>query len=725
MIFMERFWESSAPKILKGLLLAVFFIPLVVTPSTIFPFVFGKEVISRILIELALALWLVLALRDPKFRPQKSWLLGAVLIFLGIHFIAGWLGASPYRSFWSTAERMGGFVGLVHWSAFFLMLFSVFKGWPDWQKLLRLNIGVSALVSLYALFQALSLKMPWLFLSGADRVSGTLGNPTFLALYLTFTIFSAAALLVQEQSRRWQIAYSSIIIFELIIVGLTATRGAVAGFGLVLLILALWAIFKVPEPWVKKAAALFLIVFTAGALFLTLGRSWSFTQNLADNIPLVGRLIQTDFSETNVFTRIWAAQIGLEAWKARPILGWGPENYTLAFNRHFDPRFYQIQGPAWFDKAHNQPVEVLVTTGLIGFSAYLAIFGLAGFYLFRLYRSSSQRKNFYLILGAGLAAYWVQLIFLFDTPATFLQFFLFLALINGLYLEKSTKEPRAVLEKRVLGETLAKVLLAVFLGGVIFILYQFDYKPFRANQFTKLAIESERRDANKALEFYQASEKSAPVLTLLNRRHAARFVNFLIDQKEMSLEDKKRLVEFGASYVKKNLSLASDFKDWLLLSSLYINGADAIENGLEQAMTAIDGARQAGPRRRIVLRHLSMVYFLQRDYQKALETFLKLPELGDDLRGIKDQDFLATLYLNLGEFEKAIEAYQKIIKGARNNPSAWRKYSLETAKAYALMGQKSKARRAVRQAQEFNRDKNGLVIDKSFEKKLEYLLRNL
>ena len=49
--------------------------PVVVTPGTIFPFVVGKAIWSRSIIEVVFALWAMLALANPSFRPPRSWLL--------------------------------------------------------------------------------------------------------------------------------------------------------------------------------------------------------------------------------------------------------------------------------------------------------------------------------------------------------------------------------------------------------------------------------------------------------------------------------------------------------------------------------------------------------------------------------------------------------------------------------------------------------------------------
>ena len=43
--------------------------------ETLFPFVVGKAIYARSLIEIVFAGWIVLGLRDPTYRPVRSWVL--------------------------------------------------------------------------------------------------------------------------------------------------------------------------------------------------------------------------------------------------------------------------------------------------------------------------------------------------------------------------------------------------------------------------------------------------------------------------------------------------------------------------------------------------------------------------------------------------------------------------------------------------------------------------
>ena len=49
--------------------------PFVVSPGTVFPLGLGKALWSRTLIEIVFALWAVLALASPVWRPPRSWVL--------------------------------------------------------------------------------------------------------------------------------------------------------------------------------------------------------------------------------------------------------------------------------------------------------------------------------------------------------------------------------------------------------------------------------------------------------------------------------------------------------------------------------------------------------------------------------------------------------------------------------------------------------------------------
>ena len=95
-------------------LLALLLTPLIVSPSTAFPFIVGKALFARTVIEIVLALWLMLLIRRPEYRPVASTLVVLFGLFLLGALISGLFGVSPQRSIWSNYQRMTGVFDLAH-----------------------------------------------------------------------------------------------------------------------------------------------------------------------------------------------------------------------------------------------------------------------------------------------------------------------------------------------------------------------------------------------------------------------------------------------------------------------------------------------------------------------------------------------------------------------------------------------------------------------------------
>ena len=93
---------------LRILLICTLFMPLIVTTSTYFPFVVGKAIFSRILIEFAVILWIPVVILSRDYRPRKSPIFIAFSTYILIATVSSILGVSLNVSFWSTYERMQG-----------------------------------------------------------------------------------------------------------------------------------------------------------------------------------------------------------------------------------------------------------------------------------------------------------------------------------------------------------------------------------------------------------------------------------------------------------------------------------------------------------------------------------------------------------------------------------------------------------------------------------------
>ncbi len=501
---MVRGWGLvDGVRLLLGLALAA---PLVVTtgplPETVDYFVVGKAVWSRTLIEVAVGLWLILLLRDARYRPPKSWLLGIFGGYLVIALLAALFGVSPTRSIWSDLTRMNGWIGLAHWFAFLLVAVSVFRAWEQWRGLFNFAVIVGIGVGLLGLAEVAGAD--WLPYRGADTGGaetglpvGTLGNSTFLGGFAVVNLFIAGGLLVSSfigdgltsgkrfrasrgprQARGiriwgrlhigyfldsrwhgndsgqygrggepqgingWRLVWVAAIVLDLLMLWFSGSRGALLGLAAGLAVCGAaygaWGEGRGRRLAAGAAAGLAAIGLAAGAVVVLAernsGEGWEST--LLSRLSASGR-------DKSVGNRLNAARLGIEGFQERPLLGWGPDNFGVVYDRY-------VSAPAvaravtTFDRAHNKPIEELTTKGILGLAGYAAIWvWVFAVYVGRGRRLTPARRVFFLLLGGGMTAYFVQNLTLFDTLGTLPQLMAllgFVGFVAGQPLGESVKE---------------------------------------------------------------------------------------------------------------------------------------------------------------------------------------------------------------------------------------------------------------------------------------------
>lgn len=138
------------------------------------------------------------------------------------------------------------------------------------------------------------------------------------------------------------------------------------------------------------------------------------------NTPLVQKIMPFQrFSsiisfDNSSLSRLIVANIAWRSFLQKPWLGWGPENFENAYQANFDPLIAQVlPSDNRFDKAHNMPLEILSTEGILGFVAYLSIF----IALVAMIKNDTEDNFAFwpkIILLLAIAAYFIQNLFLFD-----------------------------------------------------------------------------------------------------------------------------------------------------------------------------------------------------------------------------------------------------------------------------------------------------------------------
>ena len=365
-------------KILRYVLLVgifiIPFIPFVISSTMFFPFITGKNFLFRILVELLVAGWAILTLFDKAYRPKFSWLLVSVLSFVGIIAIADIFGANPFKSFWSNFERMEGLITLLHLLGYFIVAGMVLNTEKLWNWFWNTTVAVSAIIGIYGVLQ---LAGKATINQGGVRLDATLGNASYLAIYMLFHIFITVFLLVRWRGVSWiRYIYGAVIILQLVILYFTATRGALIGIvGGMILATLLITIFEKERKIVRKISVsilAFLIVSTGIFIFVN-------DTNFVKKSDTLNRLSSISMEDGSTRFTIWG--MALEGLKERPILGWGQENFNFVFNKYYKPSLYAQE--QWFDRVHNVVFDWLIAGGILGFLAYIAIPIFMLYYLWR------------------------------------------------------------------------------------------------------------------------------------------------------------------------------------------------------------------------------------------------------------------------------------------------------------------------------------------------------
>ncbi len=415
-------------------LLATALTPLVVVDSWyFFPFVFPKAIFYRVLVELSLiGAFVYLAIRaigkkDDRIVANgwsvegvsvsgalKSPLFLAIAIFTLSAVFSTLLAPNVYRGFFGDLQRGEGLLGFLHYLAFLLLALAFFAR-RDWMRFFWITLGVGFVSVLYAWFQYYDVPV-FFGLDFARQPGSFSGNPSFLASYLILALAPAA--LVCARAQKAFVKYGAGLLALIFVSGifLTAVRGAIVGFAAGLLAAALILIGSAERRRIRAAAAAifaFVILF-AGAFWLTR------ESPLWLRIPGMGRLATATLENPSVVTRLIGLRVSVDAWKERPILGWGMENYSVAYNKHYDPS-YSFFAEDWFDRAHNRFADVLVTQGAVGILSYFAILGSIFLVLWRRLSRGAVLES--AAIGGVVVAYIVQNLFLFDQVTSYIPFF--------------------------------------------------------------------------------------------------------------------------------------------------------------------------------------------------------------------------------------------------------------------------------------------------------------
>jgi O-antigen ligase len=423
--------------------------PLLYSNNRIASAVTSKQFFLIGLVDIMVIIWVWLMVKDSRYRlGNKNLILfipaTLLLISMGVSTV---VGIDSYVSFFSTIERGGGLLFMMHMYVFALITASLVrvKGLEIVRTIFQAILFSAVGVAIMTFFtnEAFNIGVQWL----NETVGGAmLGNSTIAGSYFVFALFGVAVLCFFETVTWKKFVYSIgllILLFSPIlfnIKGVFVTKTIWSGFltnplvivgqaraavgaiviGAIISCLVYYMI-TTEKKWKKLSSGIII-----GVIILGIGV-------IGFQVFKAESLIQKAFIKNVGENRLIFWNEAFNGIKEKPIFGWGPENFKVVHEKYFNPVLAGSDHGAeiWVDKPHNTLIEIIVTQGYVGLGVYLvfiiALFGTIGYLLTT---KKIETKLGVLLIGV-LISYMLQNQLAFDSVTSFMCFWLLVGIIAG------------------------------------------------------------------------------------------------------------------------------------------------------------------------------------------------------------------------------------------------------------------------------------------------------
>ncbi|MFH1233636.1 MAG: O-antigen ligase family protein [Patescibacteria group bacterium] len=716
--------------ILKSGVFLSFLSVFLVFSNLLFPFITSKQIFFNILIELLTIFWIGFIIKYPSYRPKKSLITFGLIAFFSALLISSIFGVDFNLSFWGDIERMLGWFHVFHFFIFYLIIITVFRNWNDWRNLLIVSVVASTAVCLYGLF-----KINY----------STIGNTAYVSGYVIFNIYFALILFFRRHSEEkekklnWFVSalYLVIAFIMLLVMNVTKTRGAFVGLGISFLLFFILFIFYSKN---KKAKIYSVITIVFSVILILLVFLYP-QSKLVKSIPFLERVTQISSNEVTFQTRLISWKSAIKDFHNHVFLGTGYGNFAITFDKYFDPKFYNwTTSETYFDRAHNNLVDIASTAGLVSLLSYLSIFVAVLYYLFQGKKQNKISKNEFVLFLCLFVAYFIQNLAVFDSLVTYLS--LMIALGYVYWLINRREEEEVVSDSDLTNKEIA----VLFIAGLVFlsIIYQYNIKVYQMLDNTIAGqMAFSRRDIEAGIVAYQ---KALNYKTVLDRDSRSSLINFLSANSGalsiLKTDRAKEILDFVIEQAEENVKYnPADSMAQMQLAQIlntaslsYADQNDKFYYFSDRALEAINKSILASPGRITIYPTKAQIYITRGEKDKAIETLNYAISLNTaygepycilakallyfkdnnagfiamdkciDYNGVNSLgypdilNFLLNHYLAGKDWTRVIVLYQKYIQIQPKDPLIL----IDLAKVYKESGDKNKAIETAQKAVEMN-----------------------
>ncbi|MEX0895584.1 MAG: O-antigen ligase family protein [Patescibacteria group bacterium] len=409
-----------------------------------------------------------------------------IFIFIISQLLSTLFSMHPYTSLVGYYSRFhGGLLSTVSYTLlYYIAAHSLNR---ESLKQLWLSSAVAAgMVAIYGILERFGMSLSCLLVEGRlgvdcwvqdvqSRVFASFGQPNWLAAYaiLLMPIYTSLAIVSQTQWRKK--LYASVAVLLVLALFFTQSRSGILGwYGSIVVAATLggwffwtqhvkdsvqlskiWSVFNRNMLYciVGVCALLLVLVDAPYTPGLRSGESQSTQQPIQSEMAaapeettVVNRLEQGGTDSGEIRKIVWSG--ALDVWRRYPWLGSGVE--TFGYSYYLDRPIEHNLVSEWdflYNKAHNEFLNFLATTGLVGLVSYLLLLGAFGWAILAHIHQQTKRTpsqtsvaDAMLMVGlaSGVTALMISNFFGFSTVTVSLLLYIFFAVPHILTSSEKT-----------------------------------------------------------------------------------------------------------------------------------------------------------------------------------------------------------------------------------------------------------------------------------------------
>lgn len=629
--------------------------------------------------------WLGRMITQKKFVFNSSFLDIPILIFLLSQLVSTLLSIHPRTSILGYYTRYNG--GLLSTISYVILYFGFVTHLrkKDLLPLFGALLTGSALVSLYAIPEHFGRSMSCLLAAPAhqfnvscwvqdvqSRVFATFGQPNWLAAYVITLLPLSFLLSCTVKKPSLQIIFSTTTILLFTTLLFTRSRSGLLGLviaGVVMAALFFFRSWKQGELALSKPKLKMGVFLTVGLAIITLLFGTIYTPSLSElfsrnksqssetqlnTAPVLNRLEEGGTDSGEIRKIVWEGAISV--WKRYPWFGSGVE--TFGYSYYLDRPAAHNMVSEWdflYNKAHNEFLNYLATTGLFGLGSYLLMLSSFTFIILKTIKSQETTNNTALrsaALFSGFLALMVSNFFGFSTVmVSVIMFFFFAAASIDAQSEKKIDKPLTG-KLSLLGQT--EILALIIAGGIILMLIAKTRQADVAYATGKSQLDAQLFEAGMTnlAKAIKLSPREAQYYDTLSSNYA-RLAVALAEQKEASAAT--QFAESAISLSDQALALNPEQRNFYKTrAQVFIILSQLEPSALEDARTALQLGYEKSPTDAKLLynlaltelslglpeaaiEHLREIIALKPDYEQVRLELGKILQQEGDSEGAKAQ----------------------------------------------------------------------------------------